>query len=168
MEGKLVPHFGDRPLADIDGHDVEDLLDATAEWLELLSSEPDRVRGLMQGAITRPCSIVDEELTWWRWSWGVELTIEMDPGGELGQAGRELAQRCPDVMTRTVSESFMGDHVDEVVREVCGQIESSLGMGGVTTQTRTLWAWVDELEAREEMLRPPPSSSTDPDQSGIP
>ena len=38
-----------------------------------------------------------------------------------------------------------------------GNVESALSIGtGDTTQTRTLWAWVDELEAREEMLRPPP------------
>jgi len=134
---------------------VDDLLEATEEWLQMLSPEPDRVRGLMRGAITRPCEVVREELVWWRWSWGTQLTIDMDPGEELGQAGRELALRCPDVMRRSLRESFLADSTDQIVREVCGQIESSLTVGGGTTQTRTLWAWVDELEAREEMLRPP-------------
>lgn len=134
---------------------VDDLLADTGEWLELLSSEPERVEGLMRGAITRPCEVVREELVWWRWSWGTQLTIDMDPGEELGRAGRELAQRCPDVMREQLREGFLAESADEIVREMCGQIESSLSVGGGTTQTRTLWAWVDELEAREEMLRPP-------------
>lgn len=137
---------------------VDGLLDATAEWLDMLASNPDHVRELMRSAITRPCDVVQQELTWWKPSFGRSVTIDMDPGGELARAGRELALRCPDVMRDTLREGFLAERTDEIVREVCGQIESSLTVGGTTTQSLSLWGWVDELEAREEMLRPPQDS----------
>lgn len=134
---------------------VESILTSTREWLELLSEDANHVEDLMRSAIERPCSVVKEELVWWRWGWGRQLTIDLDPEGEMGRAGRELAARCPDVMGPVVRETFLGDDADRVISEVCGSLDSALLPAGDSEQTMSLWDWPSELEAREEMLRPP-------------
>ena len=144
----------ERACADTEAH-VDDLLRETGDWLAMLASDPARAERLMRDAITGPCRRVLDELRWWRWSWGETLTVDMDPDEELGQVGQEIAQRCPDAIRRSFPEGLLGTSPDDLARDMCGQIESSLTLGGDTAQTRTLWEWVDELEAREEVLRPP-------------
>jgi len=128
----------------------------------LFEEDAAMVEAFLRDSKRTTCAAVDASLSWWKVSYGAELTNSGDPARreEVRDALGRARDRCPHVYGQLLEETPFLRDADPGLRqsatdEVCGTLTRSLEDRAGAPVTLGVWEWPEHLAAMADALEPP-------------